>query len=115
MINENMKKVLVALRSGEYKQTQESLQDGQGHCCLGVMCDVFAKETGSTLRTFDDTGHIYGVSLNEHNDVQEWAGLQHCTGESQFKFSLVQLNDIEGKTFSEIADFIETEPEGLLV
>jgi hypothetical protein len=114
MMNDNMKLVLKALRSGEYKQTKEMLQDEYGYCCLGVMCDVFEKETGRTLRKEDDTGHIYGGSLEEQEGVQRWVGLQGFLGGSHSKFTLAELNDEEGYTFSQIADFIESEPEGLL-
>jgi len=34
---------LDALRSGEYKQTMENLQDMNGFCCLGVLCDLHAQ------------------------------------------------------------------------
>ena len=115
MMNDNMKLVLKALRSGEYKQTTEALQDENGYCCLGVMCDVFEKETGGRLRKEDKTGHIYGGELDDQEGVQRWVGLRHHDGTSKNDSSLVSLNDYNGYTFSEIADFIESEPEGLLV
>lgn len=37
-------KWLKALRSGEYKQTIRFLHTKEGFCCLGVLCDIFAKE-----------------------------------------------------------------------
>lgn len=37
-------KWIPALRSGEYTQTQNRLTDGVGFCCLGVACDVIARE-----------------------------------------------------------------------
>ena len=113
-MNENMKKVIKALRSGEYKQTTETLQDEYGYCCLGVMCDVYAKETGIALE-LDDDGTIYGGSLMDQKTVQEWVGLKDTTGQSQEEYSLAELNDDEGYTFEEIALFIESEPEGLLI
>jgi hypothetical protein len=121
MINENMKKVLVALRSGEYKQTKEALQNSSGHCCLGVMCEVYEKETGDIIdrRT---SGNIMGGNLSRHEKVQTWVGLLTSSGDitivspnSSKHISLAHMNDSEGKTFSEIADFIESEPKGLLV
>jgi hypothetical protein len=114
MMNDNMKLVLKALRSGEYKQTKETLQDEVGYCCLGVMCDVFEKETGRTLRR-DVGSYLYGGELGEQEGVQEWVGLRHCDGTSKYNPPLVSLNDYDGYTFSQIADFIESEPEGLLV
>lgn len=37
----DIQKWIDALRSGEYKQTKETLQDKNGFCCLGVACDLF--------------------------------------------------------------------------
>ena len=114
-----MKKVLVALRSGEYEQTRSTLQDSNGYCCLGVMCDVYERETGDEIkRDFDD--YIKGHSLLHLPKVQQWVGLFDKFGKfgkyiSVDESSLAMMNDRDGKTFSEIADFIESEPEGLLV
>ena len=36
-----------ALRSGEYEQGRKSLRDRNKYCCLGVLCDLHAKETGN--------------------------------------------------------------------
>ena len=111
-MNDNMKKVGVALRSGLYAQTVEALQDSDGFCCLGVMCMVYEKETGIKLER-DKKGFIYGGDLHEQEGVREWVGLRRDDGASEYKVSLVHLND-EGHTFAAIADFIESEPLGLL-
>ena len=34
------KRWLTALRSGDYKQSKNSLKSSDGYCCLGVLCDV---------------------------------------------------------------------------
>ena len=34
---------MTALRSGKYKQTTGTLADQDGHCCLGVACDLAVK------------------------------------------------------------------------
>ena len=114
MINENMKKVLVALRSGEYKQTSRLLNDCHGHCCLGVMCEVYEKETGNKLDR-DGDGFIIGRTLGNQKGVQKWVELNNAFGGDDVNNSLVMKNDVLHSTFSEIADFIESEPEGLLV
>jgi hypothetical protein len=116
MMNDNMKLVLKALRSGEYKQTKEALQDDVGYCCLGVMCDVFEKETGETIRRGTETGQILGDDLDAQEGVAEWVGLTpYKSGGSNTQGALIDLNDNENYTFLQIADFIESEPEGLLV
>lgn len=33
-------KLIEALTSGKYSQTTGTLKDGQGYCCLGVLCDI---------------------------------------------------------------------------
>jgi|TARA_R110000851_G_scaffold17863_3_gene56365 hypothetical protein len=121
MINENMKKVLVALRSGEYSQAEGMLQCSDGHCCLGVMCEVYEKETGDKL-PHGENGFLVGGDLDGQffGKVKSWVGLKSYSG----KFvgekggdnnSLVDMNDTLNKSFSEIADFIEGNPEGLFV
>lgn len=40
-MNKTIKRMwLKALRSGKYKQIQQQLGNNQGHCCLGVLCEV---------------------------------------------------------------------------
>jgi hypothetical protein len=116
-MNDNMRKVLVALRSGEYTQTSGTLQDEQGHCCLGVMCDVYQKDTGVSIDCRPN-GSINGGNLSRHLAVREWVGLVSDCGifgsKRKDACSLAGLND-NGYTFTEIADFIESEPKGLLV
>jgi hypothetical protein len=120
MINENMKKVLVALRSGEYNQSKLNLQNISGYCCLGVMCEVYEKETGNTLDR-DTLGIIKGSDLRDQEHVQNWVGLRTFIGEVFLDTNelnaqdLTMMNDHSNKTFLEIADFIESEPEGLLL
>lgn len=47
MVKEIKEKWLAALRSGEYKKGTSALQGHPGYfCCLGVLCDLYAKETG---------------------------------------------------------------------
>lgn len=47
MLNEFATKCVEALESGKYKQTTGHLGDKDGFCCLGVMCEVHAKEDAS--------------------------------------------------------------------
>ena len=37
-------KWIAALRSGEYPQTRRTLHNGDGYCCLGVLCEVAGLE-----------------------------------------------------------------------
>lgn len=91
-------KWIEALRSGEYAQTFGVFENSpayrffrpdepRGFCCLGVLCRVAGEPT------FDDEG-------------SNWQFVRENLADSH-KGTLVGMNDCEGKTFSEIADFIE--------
>lgn len=103
-----------ALRSGEYKQIKGELQNEGGHCCLGVLCDVWAKETGgSGYVTSPINGEFVGGVLDtQPNSIKNWVGLSTDAGDSAYGNSLAELND-EGVSFLELADIIESEPKGL--
>lgn len=114
MLNENAKKWVAALRSGEYKQAKQYLRRGNSYCCLGVLCDLYAKDrlvqwNGNTFDNRDQD-----LSSN----VCAWVGLRDRDGaymtKSGVEISLTNRNDT-GNTFSEIADIIESEPEGLFI
>jgi hypothetical protein len=123
MLTENIKKVLVALRSGEYKQGKFTLQSCDGYCCLGVMCDVYEKETGDKLER-DLNDYIIGTDLDKLPKVQRWVGLKNYQGDhlvsryvgdkNPIVKDLTGMNDIGHYNFSQIADHIESKPEGLL-
>ena len=80
-----------ALRSGKYKQGRLALYKpcSEAYCCLGVLCKVAGKECYPK----DDRGSGY----NWIHTVLPGAIPR-----------LADMNDREGKTFNEIADYIET-------
>lgn len=73
-----------ALRSGKYRQGRSTLKHSGSFCCLGVLCDV-------ADIAVDDADVAYPA-------LEKLTG-----GYGEF----VKLNDIDEKTFPEIADFIE--------
>lgn len=103
-----------ALRSGKYKQGRGCLKSvdspDETYCCLGVLC-VLAKKAGViTLREYKN-------DLNLPEKVVKWSGLSTNNGSFELKTrksSLVTLNDDRRKSFSEIADVIESNPPRLL-
>lgn len=113
MLNENAKKWVAALRSGEYQQTTGRLRKDGGYCCMGVLCDVYAKEgLGQWGDTFTDSFCVAPA------DVYMWAGLrggEGAFGQDREYNCLTCQNDQLGKSFSEIADIIESEPKGMFV
>lgn len=111
-----------ALESGKYAQTKGALRDRNGYCCLGVACDLYAKDTGEAWKK-DADGYqfLYNVgSLPQQ--VCEWLGLKdHGFGTYCGQFwvgggidSLAGRND-GGASFQEIAELIRAAPEGLYV
>jgi hypothetical protein len=104
-------KWIMALRSGEHKQTKNMLLDYDGaQCCLGVLCDVVAEDMdvekcpGTDPRTNghyrDRNGSRMTTQLS--SDLSNEVGLTRAQ-ESQ----LITMNDTAGRDFSEIADYIE--------
>jgi hypothetical protein len=97
------------LLSGDYKQGKCQLLMSENtkphelyHCCLGVLCDIYADKTGhkKTYGTFADLSYNGENGLPSHV-VLDWAGL----GQGQAG-TLASINDC-GDTFERIAEYIE--------
>lgn len=112
------KELVAALRSGEYTQAKGALRKvegcGWGYCCLGVLCDLAAKKGLGKWK--GDTGESIFIPNGGFGDravlpksIVQWSGAKSAMGSSDNKpgSALTQLND-SGKTFTEIADAIET-------
>ena len=98
-----------ALRSGGYQQTQRYLRTDNGFCCLGVLCDLYAKENNVEWNLVNN-GHNYEFQDKESHlpsSVVEWSGVEDSNPLVNDKTeSLANLND-RGSTFNVIADVIE--------
>lgn len=81
-------KWVAALRSGEYKQGRNRLKWAGRYCCLGVLCEVAGITHGSR------DGSLPG----------DFA-IKQKIGDHQSR--LQEMNDDDGKSFAEIADYIE--------
>lgn len=100
------KKWLKALRSGEYEQTESVLLEyGERHdgfCCLGVLLDVMGCE-------WDDIGQpwLNGIQLSDggYDLINETIGEEK--NDSCARDALVDMNDIQGRSFKQIANYIE--------
>lgn len=108
-MNKRVKELwLTALRSGEYPQCQGQLKDDDGYCCLGVLTDLYLKETNQEWEYNKEIScyqheEFFGV-LNK--DVKIWAELKFQNPRIEGK-SLSDYNDILRYDFNEIADLIE--------
>lgn len=112
-MNDNARKWVEALRSGEFKQGRERLRNEGAYCCLGVACELYRRETGKGRWTRAEAFHLGSVAKTDWIPpaVQRWLGLAHPAGEYDYS-SLVDLND-GGDPFDEIAKVIESEPADL--
>lgn len=106
-----------ALRSGKYKQARDALTDGDGMCCLGVLCDLHREQTGQgnwENREYVATtskGRKAAGSETPPVPVCEWAGLKSPNpdvpnGDDLYK-ALSDLNDSDRLAFPKIADLID--------
>ena len=123
-MNENAKKWIDSLRSGNYEQGQRYLRTDKGFCCLGVACDLYSKETGKVeWKKNSNLSNLYYFGENGFDlprKVSNWLGLSGSSGgfystgkqAAQFDSSLAVLNDT-GSDFTEIANLIASEPSGL--
>lgn len=107
---------VTALRSGEYKQGQGGLHpEEDSFCCLGVLCDLHSKETGTEWKSSNQDCFFpsyMGITNYLPKEVVLWAGLINSSPEVQFFLStrtLASFNDARQipKTFEEIASMIE--------
>lgn len=110
---------IAALRSGEYSQTTGHLRDDVGYCCLGVLCDLAAKE--GIGQWTDDGTFLTGGEMDNNSvppdNVVVWAGLQSPNPliEPEGGYHLAIYNDgapwagIKPHSFAEIASLIEQE------
>lgn len=127
---------IAALRSGEYRQTNDKLcriyNEGTqcSHCAMGVLADLYQRETGE-LNTWPNKDGYGNVSFKDETngtwssifiptEVKQWAGIRNGLGafkESQWIdtedrgslccTSVVALNDDARLPFTDIADIIE--------
>lgn len=116
---ENIKKVVDALRSGEFIQgfnKLEYVRDGvTKNCCLGVACRV-AMQNGVDLRTHQS---IFDSRITAFDDeiaglpkaVLNWLGINdeflRLDKPSGQRTNAMRLNDTHRWSFDQIADLIE--------
>lgn len=108
------------LRSGDYAQTSGYLHIEEdayktGHCCLGVLCEigvergVVTRSTPGTIDIFDDLGDHNGFSSNSgFSSTLPYKFRDTVKIPNTKLLDLVEMNDSYGKSFDEIADYIES-------
>jgi hypothetical protein len=87
-------KWITALESGEYRKGKGHLRSGDSFCCLGVLCDLYHKETNNgEWKRIDPSGNVYyflnnGMYLPDV--VCDWAGVIWTAGHVD---TLANIND----------------------
>lgn len=128
-MNDNAKKWVEALRSDIYKQTRGRLRTTEkgeySYCCLGVACELYKANCRDVGEDIDWNGDYFlGDEEELPLEVMSWLGLKEADGSYQPPpkvitcgegdgHSLINDNDYFYMTFNQIADIIESEPEGL--
>ncbi len=107
MNNEVKQEWLKALRSGDYKQGEGQLRNGDTYCCLGVLTDLYCKQNNGD--SWNDVAS-YSDGRLPHR-VRTWADLQSGDprvghDDNGTMTNLSALND-SGRSFNDIADLIE--------
>ncbi len=109
MNTELKQKWLAALRSGDYKQTKSCLHNKDGYCCLGVLCDI------SGIGHWDQNKEVHGEIPYVASNGKRWFSIAPTevkqavaadSVDSAVWAGVIDMND-EGKTFAEIADYLE--------
>jgi len=104
-----------ALRSGKYTQTNGTLANQNGYCCLGVACEVYQKYIGDLnvvrVSDYDFNDRDYHIEYDGSDatlpdKVCQWLDIERG-GSFEDTGSLIVCNDELKMKFSEIADLIE--------
>jgi hypothetical protein len=92
-----------ALRGGKYEQTNGTLRDSTGFCCLGVLCDVIDSSgwVEDNYFKFPEFNKTQGGYFD--TDICESIGL--CP---DVQHEAMRMNDA-GKNFIQIATYLESE------
>ncbi len=98
---------IAALRSGKIQQGKEFLRKGNSFCCLGVLCDVKGVPSEVHGGTYIGDAHIYSYKgLSSDSDLP-WLLRSDMYMLEEEMTKLWKMNDLEYKSFLEIADYIE--------
>lgn len=105
-MNPSIKQIWInALRSGRYEQGQSSLHENGQFCCLGVLTDLFIRETDQQWEEYSGNCFAFEDEANFLSPtVQRWSGLDASPRVNGVLLST--MNDA-GASFEEIASLIE--------
>lgn len=109
-----------ALKSGEFKQGVTYLQKDGCFCVVGVLCELFRRETGRGEWRYSEENGVFYFKVGEDcfgsaapSEVSRWAqvpvGLWTTNVKGDFgrEMELWELNDSLGYDFLQLANVIE--------
>jgi hypothetical protein len=113
-MNERIKEQWIsALTSGEFTQNKRALKRDGAFCCLGVLCELHARETGNR---WENSDRYLGEYAYLPQEVIKWAELKDKFGsfDSETELwprgidenNLSIIND-DGDSFATIAEIIK--------
>jgi len=83
---------IAALRSGVYKQLRNGLMNADSHCCLAVYLVEAHKMNASDSKVHPSISDVHKL----HPEITI--------------AKMIRMNDVEKKSFNEIADYLESLP-----
>lgn len=99
-MNTLMSRWVEALRSGKYEQGRDMMRSrGNTFCCLGVLCDVIDDKAWVLEYNYSWADGEWSIPPPK---VTKKAGLN-----KKIIDTLIDMNDKQGKSFAEIADYLE--------
>jgi len=121
-LTKNQKKWFEALRGGKYRQGRYRLRRGNEYCCLGVACDLYAKDKGDKWVKVNLIKRTFRFLKETHvlpRKVKEWFGLNSTAGlfkngltlDGVYETTLINVNDTTECSFPQIADLIDNNRE----
>ncbi len=107
------KKWLEELRSGKYSQATGVLRDANGYCCLGVACKAVGINDNALIgnkiipdsNIFDAIPQI--LRRFYYDDIRHTSPISSYSVAFEMPAGILATMNDEGKSFSEIADYIE--------
>jgi len=113
-MNQRVKDLWIdALNSGSYSQTEAVLRDEYGYCCLGVLCDIYRKDTGDgKWEEIEDCYNFIDKDDQEKEvlpkSVRDWAEIQTPDPKLLDNLTATEANDTFNMPFKDIAELLKT-------
>jgi hypothetical protein len=93
------------LRSGEFNQTDSTLRDQSGYCCIGVLADCI---NPSAWEDHAVGTEYLSFTWGEQDTSLTMDALEDCGLTPSEEAVFIHFNDEGGYTFNQIADLIES-------